>query len=129
MRRRFQDFVWLHNVLYAHFPACFVPPLPDKHRLGKEKTHSVIGAILVLGNTCCSIIEYVKGDRFSTDFIEKRRISLERFVQRISRHPILGRAEFFVMFLESSEFVSCSAHRWIAQHVKAKHRMTPPPER
>lgn len=34
VRRRFQDFVWLHNVLYNHFPACFVPPLPDKHRLG-----------------------------------------------------------------------------------------------
>ncbi|KAL9554219.1 hypothetical protein MBANPS3_002926 [Mucor bainieri] len=86
VRRRFQDFVWLHNVLYTHFPACFVPPLPDKHRL-----------------------EYVKGDRFSTDFIEKRRISLERFVQRIARHPILGRAEFFVMFLESSEFNDASA--------------------
>ncbi|CAO3651883.1 unnamed protein product [Mucor hiemalis] len=86
VRRRFQDFVWLHNVLYTHFPACFVPPLPDKHRL-----------------------EYVKGDRFSTEFIEKRRISLERFIQRIARHPILGRADFFIMFLESSEFNDASA--------------------
>ncbi|KAI8372290.1 hypothetical protein EDC96DRAFT_64911 [Choanephora cucurbitarum] len=86
VRRRFQDFVWLHNVLYNHFPACFVPPLPDKHRL-----------------------EYVKGDRFSTEFIEKRRISLERFIQRIARHPVLGRADFFIMFLESSEFNDASA--------------------
>ncbi|KAI8076431.1 uncharacterized protein B0P05DRAFT_545850 [Gilbertella persicaria] len=86
VRRRFQDFVWLHNVLYHHFPACFVPPLPDKHRL-----------------------EYVKGDRFSSEFIEKRRISLERFTQRIARHPILGRADFFIMFLESSEFNDASA--------------------
>ncbi|KAG2237157.1 hypothetical protein INT48_004659 [Thamnidium elegans] len=86
VRRRFQDFVWLHNVLYIHFPACFVPPLPDKHRL-----------------------EYVKGDRFSADFTEKRRISLERFIQRIARHPILGKAEFFIMFLESSEFNDASS--------------------
>lgn len=50
-------------------------------------------------------IEYVKGDRFSNDFIEKRRISLERFIERITRHPILRKAEFFIMFLESSEFV------------------------
>ncbi|KAI9251215.1 hypothetical protein BY458DRAFT_590026 [Sporodiniella umbellata] len=85
VRRRFQDFVWLHNVLYTHFPACFVPPLPDKHRL-----------------------EYVKGDRFSQDFIEKRRVSLERFIQRIARHPILGKAELFVLFLESSEFNNTS---------------------
>ncbi|KAG2197950.1 hypothetical protein INT47_002977 [Mucor saturninus] len=85
-RRRFQDFVWLHNVLYTHFPACFVPPLPDKHRL-----------------------EYVKGDRFSSDFIEKRRISLERFVQRIARHPILGKADFFIMFLQSPDFNDASA--------------------
>lgn len=33
------------------FPACVVPPLPDKHRM-----------------------EYVVGDRFSPEFIERRRI-------------------------------------------------------
>ncbi|KAI9302450.1 hypothetical protein BJ944DRAFT_269917 [Cunninghamella echinulata] len=85
-RRRFQDFVWLYNVLYVHFPACIVPPLPDKHRL-----------------------EYVKGDRFSTDFVEKRRASLERFLQRIERHPILSRSQYFIMFLESPEFNDASA--------------------
>ncbi|CEP07822.1 hypothetical protein [Parasitella parasitica] len=85
VRRRFQDFVWLHNVLYTHFPACFVPPLPDKHRLGET----------VLSE--------------SNDFIEKRRISLERFIRRLAGHPILGRAEFFIMFLESSEFNDASA--------------------
>ncbi|KAI8084481.1 uncharacterized protein BX664DRAFT_374922, partial [Halteromyces radiatus] len=86
VRRRFQDFVWLYNVLYTHYPACIVPPLPEKHRL-----------------------EYVKGDRFGTDFVEKRRTSMERFLQRIARHPILGRAQFFIMFLESSEFNDASA--------------------
>ena len=33
-RRRFQDFVFLRNHLKIDFPACVVPPLPDKHRLG-----------------------------------------------------------------------------------------------
>ncbi|KAI8381253.1 uncharacterized protein BYT42DRAFT_565865 [Radiomyces spectabilis] len=86
VRRRFQDFVWLHNVLFVHYPACFVPPLPDKHRM-----------------------EYVKGDRFSKEFIERRRVSLERFLMRIARHPILGKSEFFVMFLESPGFNDASA--------------------
>jgi sorting nexin-4 len=34
-RRRFQDFVFLRNNLVKDFPACVVPPLPDKHRLGE----------------------------------------------------------------------------------------------
>jgi sorting nexin-4 len=33
-RRRFQDFVFLRNNLAKDFPACVVPPLPDKHRMG-----------------------------------------------------------------------------------------------
>jgi sorting nexin-4 len=33
-RRRFQDFVFLRNNLSKDFPACVVPPLPDKHRMG-----------------------------------------------------------------------------------------------
>ncbi|KAI8343965.1 hypothetical protein BC941DRAFT_386306 [Chlamydoabsidia padenii] len=86
VRRRFQDFVWLFNVLYTHYPACIVPPLPDKHRL-----------------------EYVKGDRFGTDFVEKRRTSMERFLQRIARHPVLSRAPFFIKFLESSDFNDASS--------------------
>lgn len=42
-RRRFQDFVFLRNNLSRDFPACVVPPLPDKHRLGPSMLipHSV----------------------------------------------------------------------------------------
>lgn len=50
-RRRFQDFNFLRHALVKDFPACVVPPLPDKHRM-----------------------EYVVGDRFSSEFIERRRI-------------------------------------------------------
>ena len=34
-RRRFQDFVFLRENLSKDFPACVVPPLPGKHRLGE----------------------------------------------------------------------------------------------
>lgn len=33
-RRRFTDFVFLRDHLVKDFPACVVPALPDKHRLG-----------------------------------------------------------------------------------------------
>ncbi|GAN06436.1 lipid binding protein [Mucor ambiguus] len=33
VRRRYQDFVWLHTTLSLEYPACIVPPLPEKHRL------------------------------------------------------------------------------------------------
>lgn len=35
VRRRFNDFVFVRDHLVKHFPACVVPPIPDKHRLGK----------------------------------------------------------------------------------------------
>jgi sorting nexin-4 len=50
VRRRFQDFNFLRDHLVKNFPACVVPPIPDKHRL-----------------------EYIKGDRFAPEFVEKRR--------------------------------------------------------
>ncbi|OZJ02576.1 hypothetical protein BZG36_04199 [Bifiguratus adelaidae] len=86
VRRRFQDFVWLHETLEQDFPACVVPPLPEKHRL-----------------------EYVTGDRFGPEFVNKRRISLQRFLERISRHPILQRSEHLQAFLESPTFNSKAA--------------------
>ncbi|GAA5999865.1 uncharacterized protein JCM10292_003513 [Rhodotorula paludigena] len=80
-RRRFHDFVFLRDALVKDFPACVVPPLPEKHRM-----------------------EYVIGDRFSADFIERRRQDLERFLQRLARHPKLARTDIFAAFLESSEW-------------------------
>lgn len=35
VRRRFQDFTFLHDQLAKAFPACVIPPIPDKHRLGE----------------------------------------------------------------------------------------------
>ncbi|KAI9512543.1 lipid binding protein [Russula earlei] len=88
-RRRFQDFVFLRNNLAKDFPACVVPPLPDKHRL-----------------------EYITGDRFSPEFMERRRQDLHRFLQRIARHPILQRSTLVRAFFESTEW-----HVIMHQHV------------
>jgi len=34
VRRRYQDFAWLRTQLVREYPACIVPPMPEKHRLG-----------------------------------------------------------------------------------------------
>ncbi|WVQ93432.1 sorting nexin-4 [Kwoniella sp. CBS 9459] len=95
VRRRFQDFVFLREHLVKSFPACVVPPIPDKHRL-----------------------EYIKGDRFGPEFVERRRLDLQRFADRIARHPTLQRSQLVNDFLQSSEWT-------VAKHHHISH---PPPE-
>lgn len=43
VRRRFQDFVFLHDQLQKSFPACVIPPIPDKHRLGEAADKATDG--------------------------------------------------------------------------------------
>ncbi|KAI9261894.1 hypothetical protein EDC94DRAFT_659628 [Helicostylum pulchrum] len=81
VRRRFRDFLWLHNALTIEYPACIIPPLPEKHRM-----------------------KYVKGDRFNPMFIEQRRLGLQWFMDRIARHPLLQASSYTRIFLESTDF-------------------------
>ncbi|KAF1804158.1 hypothetical protein V8B55DRAFT_1511638 [Mucor lusitanicus] len=81
VRRRFRDFVWLHNALSVEFPASVIPPLPEKHRM-----------------------KYMKGDRFDPMFIEQRRLGLQWFMDRIARHPTLQTSQYTRVFLESTDF-------------------------
>jgi len=90
VRRRFQDFVFLRDHLAKAFQACVVPPIPDKHRL-----------------------EYIKGDRFSPEFVEHRRIDLQHFVDRIARHPTLQRSDLVLDFLQSNQW-NVTMHKHIA---------------
>ncbi|KAH6569319.1 hypothetical protein BASA50_003390 [Batrachochytrium salamandrivorans] len=83
VRRRFQDFVLLQKMLADAHPACIIPPLPGKHRM-----------------------EYITGDRFGPEFIEKRRISLQSYVDRISRHPILQQSVHLQRFLEVEQMTT-----------------------
>ncbi|KAI1099945.1 hypothetical protein F4804DRAFT_345109 [Jackrogersella minutella] len=80
-RRRFTDFVFLYKSLCKEYPACAVPPLPDKQRM-----------------------EYVRGDRFGPDFTNRRAYSLQRFLARLTLHPILRRAPILHTFLESPDW-------------------------
>ncbi|KAF3764477.1 sorting nexin-4 [Cryphonectria parasitica EP155] len=81
VRRRFTDFVFLSKTLSKDYPACAVPPLPDKQRM-----------------------EYVRGDRFGSDFTLRRAHSLQRFLSRTALHPILRRAPILHTFLESPDW-------------------------
>ncbi|USW54416.1 Putative AH/BAR domain superfamily, PX domain superfamily protein [Septoria linicola] len=81
VRRRFTDFVFLYRTLAKEYPQCAVPPLPDKHNMS-----------------------YVRGDRFGPDFTARRAYSLNRFLKRLTMHPVLRRATLLTLFLESSDW-------------------------
>ncbi|KAJ5203315.1 hypothetical protein N7449_005394 [Penicillium cf. viridicatum] len=81
VRRRFTDFYFLYKTLYREYPACAVPPLPDKHKM-----------------------EYVRGDRFGPEFTARRAWSLHRFLKRLTLHPVLRRAPLVTIFLESPDW-------------------------
>ena len=49
-------------------------------------------------------MEYVRGDRFGPDFTNRRAHSLDRFLKRLSLHPILRRSTLLVIFLESPDW-------------------------
>ncbi|TPX17173.1 uncharacterized protein E0L32_003291 [Thyridium curvatum] len=82
VRRRFTDFVFLYKTLCRDYPACAVPPLPDKQRMES----------------------YVKNSRFDNEFTSRRAHSLQRFLARCSLHPILRRAAILHQFLESPDW-------------------------
>lgn len=81
VRRRFTDFLFLYRTLAKEYPQCAVPPLPDKHNMS-----------------------YVRGDRFGPDFTARRAYSLNRFLKRITLHPVLRRATLLTLFLESRDW-------------------------
>lgn len=48
----------------------------------------------------------MRGDRFGSDFTERRAHSLTRFLLRLTLHPILRRSSLLVTFLESTDWNS-----------------------
>jgi sorting nexin-4 len=49
-------------------------------------------------------MEYVRGDRFGSDFTQRRAHSLHRFLKRMALHPVLRRAMLFITFLETPDW-------------------------
>ncbi|KIW92021.1 uncharacterized protein Z519_07003 [Cladophialophora bantiana CBS 173.52] len=81
VRRRFTDFVFLRQSLHRDYQACAIPPLPEKNNMA-----------------------YVRGDRFSTEFTQRRAWSLHRFLKRCTLHPVLRRAPILLLFLETGDW-------------------------
>ncbi len=72
VKRRYSDFVSLRNILIKLNPGFILPPLPHKK---------------------------VGGRRLEDDFIEKRRISLQKFMDLILENELLKACEFVYIFL------------------------------
>uniref|UniRef100_A0A3B4FQH2 Sorting nexin-1 n=1 Tax=Pundamilia nyererei TaxID=303518 RepID=A0A3B4FQH2_9CICH len=87
VRRRFSDFLGLYEKLSEkHGPNGFiVPPPPEKSLLGMTK------------------VKVGKEDSSSTDFVERRRGALERYLQRVVNHPSLLQDPDVREFLEREE--------------------------
>ncbi len=74
--RRYRDFLWLYERLHDNSPGILVPPPPEKQAVG----------------------------RFDANFIESRRMALERMVNKTAAHPVLQHDGDLKTFLESDAF-------------------------
>ncbi|EPT00748.1 hypothetical protein FOMPIDRAFT_1023663 [Fomitopsis schrenkii] len=81
--RRYSDFLWLYETLSQNNPGVVVPPVPDKNPYR----------------------------RFDQDFVEQRRLALEKCIQKIANHPVLQKDPDLKMFLESDTFALDVKHR------------------
>ncbi|KAH7345433.1 hypothetical protein B0J17DRAFT_639871 [Rhizoctonia solani] len=71
VHRRFSHFNFLHTALSRSLPGIALPPLPAKQYAG----------------------------RFQGEFVEARRGDLEKWLQRVVRHPVVRYTEVVVFFL------------------------------
>ncbi len=79
--RRYSDFEWLRLALQQNLPGVIVPPLPEK-------------AVM---------------NRFSPEFIEGRRRSLERFISRCAEHPFIREDPTFRIFIDVDDMAFTNA--------------------
>ncbi|KAF5273999.1 hypothetical protein FQA39_LY01114 [Lamprigera yunnana] len=95
VRRRYNEFAWLHQRLLDSHPFCIIPPLPAKHTL--------IGQL----------------DRYSKEFVLVRMKLLNTFLLRVTQHPILSCNEYFKVFLTATE-AGFHLHRKQRSHINNK---------
>ncbi|EFJ49103.1 hypothetical protein VOLCADRAFT_90391 [Volvox carteri f. nagariensis] len=87
VRRRFREFVALAELLKEKYRGYFVPPRPEKNAM--------------------------EGQRMTDTFVEERRLALERYLNKLARHPVIGASEELQLFLEvDGELADCAA--WLA---------------
>lgn len=83
MTRRYKDFLWLYNTLHANNPGVVVPPPPEKQAVG----------------------------RFDSNFVESRRMALEKMLNKTAAHPTLQHDGDLKIFLESEAFSNDVKHK------------------
>ncbi len=89
VRRRYNHFDWLHDRLTEKFFNICIPPLSRK---------------AVTNN-------------FDENFINKRKVKLELWLNRMAAHPVIGQSEVFIHFLRCEEDTS----KWKAGKRKAEN--------
>ncbi|XP_045452642.1 sorting nexin-2 [Melitaea cinxia] len=94
--RRFSDFLGLHEKLTEKYlrSGRIIPPAPEKSIVGttKLKMTSTPSTESANGNTTAGM---------QSQFVERRRAALERFLNRVAQHPVLCIDPDFREFLES----------------------------
>ena len=114
-RRRFQDFVFLREHLSRDFPACVIPALPDKHRLGSWGRYEYSGEVIT-GTRRIHYWRQIQSRIYGAQTTRVGALSLfvallnnvnrlHRFLQRLARHPTLQRSTLVRAFFESREWV------------------------
>lgn len=75
VRRRFKDVVTLSDRLTEAYRGFFIPPRPDK-----------------------SVVESQVMQK--QDFVEQRRVALEKYLQRLAAHPVIRKSDELRVFLQ-----------------------------
>ena len=96
-----------------------IPPAPEKNLVGTTRVKissnstSFDGGNLhpndelsttTQSNQAANVATNITADHRSTEkeFISRRRVALERFVNRVAQHPVLRKDSMFLEFLESN---------------------------
>lgn len=83
--RRYSDFLWLYETLSQNNPGVMVPPVPEKNPYR----------------------------RFDENFVQQRRLALEKCIQKMANHPVLQKDPDLKMFLESDTFALDVSGSWL----------------
>lgn len=81
VRRRFKDVVALSDRLAEKYRGFFIPLRPDKSVVESQVMQQI-------------------------EFVEQRRVALERYLRRLAAHPVIRRSEELRLFLEGSGTMS-----------------------
>lgn len=75
VRRRFRDVVTLADRLSESYRGFFIPPRPDKNVVESQVMQK-------------------------QEFVEQRRVALEKYLRRLAAHPVIRKSDEFKLFLQ-----------------------------